>query len=103
MIEVHGLSNHDKSYSHTIQVDATYEILSKLNVTVAWRWNDVKATYNGELRQKPMNSRYKGLLTASFAPGLGKWQFDATVQLNGCGRLPDNHDTTLMPEHFKAY
>ena len=103
MIEVHGLSNHDKSYSHTIQVDATYEILSKLNVTVAWRWNDVKATYNGELRQKPMNSRYKGLLTASFAPGLGKWQFDATVQLNGGGRLPDNHDTTLMPEHFKAY
>ena len=103
MIAVHGLSNHDKSYSHTIQVDATYEILSKLNVTVAWRWNDVKATYNGELRQKPMNSRYKGLLTASFAPGLGKWQFDATVQLNGGGRLPDNHDTTLMPEHFKAY
>ena len=103
MIEVHGLNDHEKSYSHTIQVDATYEILSKLNVTVAWRWNDVKATYNGELRQKPMNSRYKGLLTASFAPGLGKWQFDATVQLNGGGRLPDNHDTTLMPEHFKAY
>ena len=103
MIEVHGLSNHDKSYSHTIQVDATYEILSKLNVTVAWRWNDVKATYNGELRQKPMNSRYKGLLTASFAPGLGKWQFDATVQLNGGGRLPDNHGIPLWDEHFKAY
>ena len=103
MIEVHGLSNHDKSYSHTIQVDATYEILPKLNVTAAWRWNDVKATYNGELRQKPMNSRYKGLLTASFAPGLGKWQFDATVQLNGGGRLPDNHGTISMPEHFNAY
>ena len=103
MIEVHGLNDHEKSYSHTIQVDATYEILPKLNVTAAWRWNDVKATYNGKLRQKPMNSRYKGLLTASFAPGLGKWQFDATVQLNGGGRLPDNHDTTLMPEHFKAY
>lgn len=103
MIEVHGLNDHEKSYSHTIQVDATYEILPKLNVTAAWRWNDVKATYNGKLRQKPMNSRYKGLLTASFAPGLGKWQFDATVQLNGGGCLPDNHDTTLMPEHFKAY
>ena len=103
MIDVHGLNDHEKSYSHTIQVDATYEILPKLNVTAAWRWNDVKATYNGKLRQKPMNSRYKGLLTASFAPGLGKWQFDATMQLNGGGRLPDNHDTTLMPEHFKAY
>jgi outer membrane receptor protein involved in Fe transport len=37
MIEVHGLNDHEKSYSHTIQVDATYEILPKLNVTAAWR------------------------------------------------------------------
>ena len=103
MIAVHGLGDDDKSYSHTIQVDATYEVLPKLNVTAAWRWNDVKATFNGELRQKPMNSRYKGLLTASFAPGLGKWQFDATVQLNGGGRLPDNHGIPLWDEHFKAY
>ena len=103
MIAVHGLGDDDKSYSHTIQVDATYEVLPKLNVTAAWRWNDVKATYNGELRLKPMNSRYKGLLTASFAPGLGKWQFDATVQLNGGGRLPDNNGIPLWDEHFKAY
>lgn len=103
MIEVHGLNDHEKSYSHTIQVDATYEILPKLNVTAAWRWNDVKATYNGKLRQKPMNSRYKGLLTASFAPGLGKWQFDATLQLNGGGRLPDYYGKAKIPGHFNAY
>lgn len=103
MIEVHGLNDHEKSYSHTIQVDATYEILPKLNVTAAWRWNDVKATYNGKLRQKPMSSRYKGLLTASFAPGLGKWQFDATLQLNGGGRLPNNHNNAKIPGHFNAY
>ena len=103
MIEVHGLADGDKSYSHTLQVDATYEVLPKLNVTAAWRWNDVKATYNGKLREKPMTSRYKGLLTASYAPGLGKWQFDATVQLNGGGRLPDNHGNGLWDEHFKAY
>ena len=103
MIHVHQLGDGDKSYSHTIQVDATYEVLQKLNVTVAWRWNDVKATYGGALREKPMNSRYKGLLTASYAPGLGKWQFDATLQLNGGGRLPDNHGNGLWSEHFKAY
>jgi len=103
MIEVHGLNDHEKSYSHTIQVDATYEILPKLNVTAACRWNDVKATYNGKLRQKPMSSRYKGLLTASFAPGLGKWQFDATLQLNGGGRLPDYYGKAKIPGHFNAY
>ncbi len=102
-INVHGLSHGDKSYSHTFQVDATCEILPKLNVTAAWRWNDVKATYNGQLRQKPMNSRYKGLLTASYAPGLGKWQFDATCQLNGSGRLPDQQENMLWDQHFKAF
>jgi hypothetical protein len=103
MVVVHGLADSDKSFSHTIQVDATYEIIPRLNVTAAWRWSDVKATYNGSLREKPMNSRYKGLLTASYAPGLGKWQFDATLQLNGGGRLPDNHGNQLWDERFKAY
>ncbi len=103
VIEVHKMGDGDKSFSHTLQVDATYEVLPKVNVTAAWRWNDVKATYNGELRQKPMNSRYKGLLTASYAPGLGKWQFDATLQMNGGGRMPDTHGSGLWDEHFKAY
>ena len=100
---VHGLADGDKSFSHTIQMDATYEIIPRLNVTAAWRWSDVKATYNGILREKPMNSRYKGLLTASYAPGLGKWQFDATIQLSGGGRLPDNHGNQLWDERFKTY
>ena len=102
-LTVHGMADGDKSYSHTLQVDATYEVITKLNVTAAWRWNDVKATYGGQLRSKPMNSRYKGLLTASYAPGLGKWQFDATMQLNGGGRMPDNHGNGLWNERFHSY
>lgn len=42
---------------------------------------------------KPLTNKYKGLLTASYKPGLGKWQFDATLQLNGGGRLPDAYTT----------
>ena len=103
IVGIHGLSDGDKSYSHTIQTDVTYELIPHLNLTAAWRWNDVKATYNGILREKPMISRYKGLLTASYAPGLGKWQFDATIQLNGGGRLPDNHGNLLYDERFKAF
>ena len=41
------------------------------------------------LREKPLTNRYKGLLTAQYQPGLGKWQFDVTLQLNGGGRMPD--------------
>lgn len=83
-----------KSYSHTFQVDATYPIFKGMSVTAAWRYNDVKTTFNGKLREKPLTSRYKGLLTASYKTPLGLWQFDATLQLNGGGRLPDPYTTS---------
>lgn len=78
-----------KSYSHTIQIDATYPIFKGMSMTAAWRYNDVKATYGGVLREKPLTSRYKALLTASYKTPLGLWQFDATLQINGGGRMPD--------------
>lgn len=81
------------SYSHTFQIDATYPIFKGMSVTAAWRYNDVKTTFNGKLREKPLTSRYKGLLTASYKTPLGLWQFDATLQLNGGGRMPDPYTT----------
>lgn len=96
-----------KSYSNTVQVDATYPIVSGLELTAAWRWNDVKCTYGGKLMEKPLTSRYKGLVTASYKTPLGLWQFDATLQLNGGGRMPTPYSppggTPLWDSHFKAY
>lgn len=91
-----------KSYSNTVQIDATYPIVKGLELTAAWRWNDVKCTYGGELKEKPLTSRYKGLVTASYKTPLGLWQFDATLQLNGGGRMPTPVDG-LWEDSFKAY
>lgn len=77
-----------KSYSHTFQVDATYELFHGMTLTAAYRRNIVKTTYGGELLDKPLTSKYKGLVTASYKTPLGLWQFDATLQLNGGGRMP---------------
>ena len=82
-----------RSYSHTFQVDATYPVLKGMTLTAAYRYNDVKATYGGILRERPLTSRYKGLLTASYKTPLGLWQIDATVQLNGGGRMPEPYET----------
>ena len=79
--------NTDKGYSHTFQIDATYSILEGLTATAAWRWNDVKSRYHGQMMERPLTSRYKGLLSLSYAPGLGIWHFDTTLQLNGGGRI----------------
>lgn len=91
-----------KSYSNTVQVDAAYPIVKGLELTAAWRWNDVKCTYGGELMEKPLTSRYKGLVTASYKTPLGLWQFDATLQLNGGGRMPTPVNG-LWEDRFKAY
>ena len=80
-----------KSYSHTFQIDASYPLLKGLEITAAYRLNNVKCTYgiDKELKEKPLTSKYKALFTASYKTPLGLWQFDATVQLNGGGRNPE--------------
>ena len=91
-----------KSYSNTVQVDATYPIVKGLELTAAWRWNDVKCTYGGKQMEKPLTSKYKGLITASYKTPRGLWQVDATLQLNGGGRMPTPVNG-LWDERFQAY
>ena len=65
---------------------------SGFTLTAAYRWTDAKTTYDGQLREKPLTGKYKGLLTASYQTPLGLWQFDATLQLNGGGRMPTPYE-----------
>lgn len=78
-----------RSYSHTFQVDASFTPVRGLDLTAAYRYNLVRATYGGVRKDKPLQSRYKGLFTVSYKPGMALWQFDATLALNGGGRLPE--------------
>ena len=81
-----------RSYSHVFQVEASYPFFKGFNLTAAYRLTDAKTTYNGKLMEKPLTGKYKGLLTASYQTPLGLWQFDATLQLNGGGRMPDPYE-----------
>ena len=80
-----------------------------MTLTAAYRLNEVKSTYGNakKLMTKPLTSLYKGLVTASYKTPLGLWQFDATLQLNGSGRLPtpavDAGGKPLWPERFRSY
>lgn len=78
-----------RSYSHVFQVEANYPFFKGFTLTAAYRLTDAKTTYNGERLERPLTSKYKGLLTASYQTPLGLWQFDATYQLNGGGRMPN--------------
>lgn len=96
-----------RSYSHTIQVDASCELLSGLDVTAAFRRNIVRSTYGGVRCEQPLTSRYKGLFTASYALPPGLWQIDVTLQLNGGGRMPEPYTTAdgtpSWPARYAGY
>ena len=78
-----------KSFANTIQLELRYPVVKNLDLTLAYRINDVKQTINGQLTEKPYSSRYKGLVTLNYTTPLKKWMFDYTIQMNGGGRLPD--------------
>ena len=90
-----------KSYSNAYQVELQAEIIKRLDVTLAFRYNDVKSTFDGELMEMPLVNRYKGLLALSYATNLKKWQFDLNTQLNGNGRLPGSKQNGI--KDYPAY
>ena len=90
---------HGKSYSHTLQIDATYPFFEGFTATGAFRYTDARTTYDdGTLRHRPLTSRYKGLLTISYKTPMEIWHFDVTGQLNGHGEL---YDRSPFPTYFQ--
>jgi outer membrane receptor for ferrienterochelin and colicin len=101
-ISIYNLNG--QSYANSAQLELSYEILRGWTLTAAHRITDTKTTYNGVLREKPLTSRYKSLLTTSYQTPLKKWQFDFTAQFNGGGRMPDADIVTpLWDKEFKPY
>lgn len=102
--EVHFTNLNGNSYSNAIQAELFYEVIDGLTLNAAYRINDVKQTINGQLREIPLQSRYKGLLSLSYATRLDKWQFDLTGQFNGGGRMPDPAgEAPLWEEEFSPF
>ena len=89
-----------KSDANSYQLELKYQPVDGLDVTIAYRGNDVKQTIGGELLEKPLTSRYKGLITLNYTTPNKNWMFDYTLQLNGGGRIPQ---TPGAPEMYNPH
>ena len=93
-------------FSHNWQLEANMEILRGWTMTAAFRYTDVQqTTFNTAanewlLRDKPLQNKFKGIITTSYQTPLKTWQFDLTAQFNGEGRMPDGF---VVPEGSKQY
>jgi len=78
-----------KSYATSFQSQLDVEVLPRLDIRIAYRFNDVKTTYQAGLLQRPFVSKHKGFTNVAYETLLGGWKFDATIQWQGQKRLPD--------------
>lgn len=96
--EVNIYNLQGQSYSNSFQIDFTGELLKGLDMTLAYRLNDVKVDYMDGMRELPFVYRHKGLFTTTYSTRFDKWSADLTVQYNGSARIPD---TRGFPEEFQ--
>jgi len=104
--EVRFFNLDGKSYSNNYQIEMSYQPIDNLDVNVAYRYTDVKTQFGEKLLSKPLTSKYKGLLTLSYATEENSWLFDTSILLNGDGRIPSTKQNPIeyqRDETFPAY
>lgn len=84
--------DNDGSYADAWQIDLSVTPFRGFDIFTAFRYNKSMITYkdNGNTykMEKPLVSRYRGLVNLSYATKLRKWIFDVTGQINGPSRIP---------------
>ena len=77
-----------RSYTDNYQLDFSVDPVERFNITATFRYTNAKIELAGKgLVEKPMTSRFKGVLNMQYATNLNKWIFDFTASLNGSCRV----------------
>ena len=78
------------SFTDNYQLDFSVDPIERFNITATFRYTNAKIELAGRgIVEKPMTSRFKGVLNFQYATNLNKWIFDFTASLNGSSRVYD--------------
>ena len=79
------------AFTDNYQVDFSVDPVERFNITMTFRYTNAMQQYKGSQApvEKPMTSRFKGVLNLQYATNLNKWIFDFTASLNGSCRVYD--------------
>ena len=77
-----------RSFTDNYQLDFTVDPVERFTVTATFRYTNARMNLAGQgLVEKPMTSRYKGVLNLQYATNLNKWIFDFTASVNGPSKV----------------
>ncbi len=80
-----------RSFTDNFQLDFSVDPVERFNITATFRYTNAKIELAGRgvPVEKPMTSRFKGVLNLQYATNLNKWIFDFTASVNGSSRVYD--------------
>jgi hypothetical protein len=76
-----------QSYSNSFLTSLTADLSDYLEVKLAYKFNDVKVTFEDELLQVPLVARHRGLVTVGLNTLDESWKLHTTMQLVGQQRV----------------
>ncbi len=85
------------SYSNSLHTQLDMEPIPRLDVRLAYRFNDVRVDYAGARRERPFVSKHRAFINTAYETA-DQWAFDLTVNWQDTQRLPI---TTDNPEPFR--
>jgi outer membrane receptor for ferrienterochelin and colicins len=77
------------SYANSFQTDLVLEPLKRLDVRLAYKWYEVRTTYSGSLKSRPLVPTHRAFFNIGYATKHDRWKFDATAKWMGQSRLPN--------------
>jgi copper chaperone CopZ len=100
--EVHFYNLNGQSYSNSLLVAITQNVSKTIELRLAYKFNDVQATMNNELRWQTFSPRHRALFAFHATTAKKDWQFNFNVQFTGPQRLPFlSGDLSELPDYRK--
>lgn len=77
------------SFSNSLQAEVSYALSKTIDLRFAYKYLDVRATYNGKLQQQVMLPQHRGFFNFAYKTRNKRWEFDLTTSVYGTSRLPE--------------
>jgi outer membrane receptor for ferrienterochelin and colicins len=87
------------SFSNVFQFNFTMEPIKKFEIRLAYKFQDVRATYDGVLKTVPLVPMHRILFNLGYTTPKYGFSFDFTTHLTGNSRMPEVTDPGFVHYH----
>jgi hypothetical protein len=90
------------SFANSLQGQFDYELLHNLDLRLAYRLYDVRTSYSGVLKERPLVAAHRAFANIAYETR-NHWKLDYTVQWIGSKRVPsvhDHHSSSVVAESY---